>query len=53
LTPHIGGATEETVERQSEMIAEDILLAAHGRQPKRLVNPAVLKAPALRAKVKA
>jgi len=52
LTPHIGGATEETVERQSEMIAEDILLVAQGRQPKRLVNPAVLKEHALRAKLK-
>ncbi len=53
LTPHIGGATEETVERQSEMIAEDILLVLHGKTPKRLVNPAVLKEPSLRVKLPA
>lgn len=39
LTPHIGGATDETVERQSAMIAEDVLLAVQGRRPVRLVNP--------------
>ncbi len=53
LTPHIGGATEETVERQSEMVAEDILLVLQGKAPKRLVNPAVLQAASLRAKLKA
>jgi len=38
LTPHIGGATIETVERQSAMIAEDILLTLAGKRPVRLVN---------------
>ncbi len=39
LTPHIGGATDETVERQSAMMTEAILLALEGQRPKRLVNP--------------
>ncbi len=41
LTPHIGGATEETVRRQSFMIAEDIRLWMDGKRPKRLANPEV------------
>ena len=41
LTPHIGGATEETVRRQSVMIAEDIRRWMHGKRPKRLANPEV------------
>ncbi|MSQ24721.1 MAG: 3-phosphoglycerate dehydrogenase [Dehalococcoidia bacterium] len=40
LTPHMGGATAETVLRQSAMISEDILLALDGKQPRRLVNAA-------------
>ena len=39
LTPHIGGATHETVERQSAMITEDILRIEAGERPERLVNP--------------
>ncbi len=39
LTPHIGGATSETVDRQSRMIADDILLVLRGQQPVHLVNP--------------
>ena len=38
LTPHIGGATRETVERQSAMITEDILRVEAGERPERLVN---------------
>ena len=41
LTPHIGGATEETVRRQSLMITEDIRLWMQGKRPKRLANPEV------------
>lgn len=41
LTPHIGGATEETIERQSAMIAEDILHTLADKRPVRLVNPEV------------
>ena len=40
LTPHIGGATSETVERQSAMIVEDILRVEAGERPERLVNSA-------------
>ena len=38
LTPHIGGATAETVERHSEMMTADILRFVRGRQPKNIVN---------------
>ena len=39
LTPHLGGATEETIERHSAMMADDILLFADGQRPRNLVNP--------------
>lgn len=41
LTPHIGGATAETILRHSEMIADDIESFLRGERPKRLVNPEV------------
>ena len=41
LTPHIGGATWETIERHSAMVAEDFERFARGEQPLRLVNPNV------------
>ena len=41
LTPHLGGATEETVRRQSQLITEDIRLWMRGKRPRRLVNPEV------------
>lgn len=41
LTPHIGGATAETIERHSAMVVEDLGRFAAGRKPKRLANPAV------------
>ena len=40
LTPHVGGATVETIERYSRMIVDDILSAEAGILPQRLVNPA-------------
>ena len=40
LTPHMGGATAETVTRQSAMISDDILLALDGKPPHHLVNTA-------------
>jgi len=43
LTPHIGGATEETVSRHSWMIVEAVRRFLTGRRPKYLVNPAVWK----------
>ena len=39
LTPHLGGATGETIERHSAMMADDILLFADGHRPRNLVNP--------------
>ncbi|MCY4582890.1 MAG: NAD(P)-binding domain-containing protein [Chloroflexi bacterium] len=41
LTPHIGGATQETIERHSAMVAEDFERFARGEQPLRVVNPDV------------
>ena len=38
LTPHIGGATDGTVERQSWMMVEEIRRYLQGRRPLRLVN---------------
>ena len=40
LTPHVGGATDETIGRHSEMIASDILRFLDGERPVNLVNPA-------------
>ncbi|MCH8061154.1 MAG: phosphoglycerate dehydrogenase [Chloroflexi bacterium] len=44
LTPHIGGATHETIERHSLMMAEDILRFQRGCRPLNLVNPAAWQA---------
>ena len=41
LTPHIGGATVETIERHSAMVVEDMARYANGRRPKRLANAGV------------
>ena len=41
LTPHLGGATEETIERHSQMIVDDILRYFEGVRPQNLVNPEV------------
>ena len=41
LTPHIGGATAETVQRQSIMMVEDIRRYLRGHRPRRLVNDSV------------
>jgi D-3-phosphoglycerate dehydrogenase len=39
LTPHIGGSTDETVVRHSQMIADDIERFLSGERPKNLLNP--------------
>ena len=39
LTPHVGGATEETIERHSKMMADDIRRFVSGERPANLVNP--------------
>ena len=41
LTPHIGGATSETIDRHSRSIADDLLRYLHGTRPLNLVNPEV------------
>ena len=41
LTPHLGGATIETIDRYSKMIADDILRFLDGERPVNLANPAV------------
>ena len=38
LTPHLGGATEETIERHSQMMTDDIQRFLAGKRPKNLVN---------------
>ena len=38
LTPHIGGATDGTVERQSWIIVDEIHRFLNGRRPRHLVN---------------
>ena len=39
LTPHLGGATEETIERHSALMADDVFRWLDGERPERLVNP--------------
>lgn len=41
LSPHIGGATQQTIERHSEMMTDDILRFLDGQRPLHLVNPEV------------
>ena len=41
VTPHIGGATDETIRRHSRMMADDLLRFARGERPMNLVNPEV------------
>ena len=41
LTPHIGAATAETIQRHSEMMTDDILRFTRGERPLNLVNPEV------------
>jgi D-3-phosphoglycerate dehydrogenase len=39
LTPHIGGATEETIKRHSAAMTGDLIRFARGVKPRNLVNP--------------
>ncbi len=41
LTPHLGGATEETIDRFSKMMADDIVRFLDGERPLNLVNSEV------------
>lgn len=40
LTPHIGGSTEEALERTALTVAEQVLDVLAGRRPRHLVDPA-------------
>jgi D-3-phosphoglycerate dehydrogenase len=42
VTPHIGGNTVDTIERQSMMIAKDIQAILEGGRPENILNPEVL-----------
>ena len=44
LTPHIGGATEESVARHSQMIADDVQRFLRGERPRNLMNLEVWEA---------
>lgn len=41
LTPHIGGATADTIVRHSAMMTDDLIRFANGERPHNLVNPEV------------
>jgi D-3-phosphoglycerate dehydrogenase len=41
LTPHIGGASYETIIRYSNMVADDVERFIKGERPKNLINPQV------------
>ena len=43
LLPHIGGATDATVQRYSRMVVDDFLAFMDGAQPERILNPEVLE----------
>ena len=43
LTPHIGGATYDTEENHSRLIADDLARLLAGERPLHIVNPEVLK----------
>jgi D-3-phosphoglycerate dehydrogenase len=43
LLPHIGGATDATVQRYSAMVVDDFLAFLDGARPERIVNPEVLR----------
>lgn len=41
ITPHMGGNTRETIDRQSMMVANDIVAFLKGKKPAHLLNPEV------------
>ena len=43
LTPHVGGATDGTIARHSEMMTEALERFQRGKRPSNVVNPEVLK----------
>jgi phosphoglycerate dehydrogenase-like enzyme len=43
VTPHIGGATEEVIQHQSDMIVNDMEAYLGGKTPRYLFNPEILE----------
>jgi D-3-phosphoglycerate dehydrogenase len=43
LTPHIGGATQETIVRQSKTVVEDLERFFAGKRPRSVANPDAFK----------
>ncbi len=43
VTPHLGGATEDVIRHQSDMIVDDIEAYLAGRPPRHIFNPQVLE----------
>ncbi len=43
VTPHIGGATEEVIQHQSDMIVNDMEAYLEGKSPRYLLNPDILE----------
>ncbi len=43
ITPHIGGNTEEVINRQSEIILNDIAMYLKGETPQNVMNPEVFQ----------
>jgi len=41
VTPHIAGNSAETIERQSEMIVDDLIRFLDGERPRHLMNPEI------------
>jgi len=41
VTPHIGGNTIDTLERQTRIIVDDVVAFVRGEQPKNILNPEV------------
>lgn len=41
LSPHVGGATEEALERTAVQVAEAVIAVLEGRRPAHLVNPEI------------
>ncbi|HAV63661.1 MAG TPA: hydroxyacid dehydrogenase [Verrucomicrobiales bacterium] len=52
LTPHMASLTTDNGRRISDAAVQAVLDLAAGRPPKNIVNPEVLKSPALRTKLK-
>jgi phosphoglycerate dehydrogenase-like enzyme len=43
VMPHMGGNTRETIDRQSMMVANDIIVFLEGKKPTHILNPEVFR----------